>query len=72
MNVKTKDMDRKIHETKVAFNMVGIQIDYPMTELVLETLERIKKRKSFTLDEATEMQWKHKEKWEKYDALNNK
>ncbi len=65
--VRVKDYNRKIHKIKTALNMVGINIDYTTTELLLASLEAVKKMGSkFSLDDATNIQFAHREKWEKY------
>lgn len=72
MIVKTKDMDESIHKVMVSFRMVGLVIDYPTTELILETLEHFEKMKgSFDLKTAAKIQVEHQKKWEKYSELTS-
>ncbi len=68
MKVKTKDMDKAIHTKVTALGMVGIKVDYPTMELILNVLNHVDG--SFTLDQASQMSFDHNEKWQKYEIQN--
>jgi hypothetical protein len=67
MKVDYKDREEHTTHAHGALRLVGINIDYETTELILTTLEKLKELKGdFTIMDGSKIQAEHEEKWEKY------
>jgi len=54
MDVKIKDREKVINQTRMALNMVGVAVDYKTTKLILQTLDKVNKLQGeFTVRDAS-------------------
>jgi len=68
MKVRTEDMIKDIHQKMMALQMVGIDIDYPNTELILMALAAGENLgDQLTLKDAAEIRTMFSERWENYN-----
>jgi hypothetical protein len=71
--VLIKDYEKDVNYLMLALKGVGIEVDYPTTDLVYECTQMIKKKgdKSSLMD-MCEIKHQHSKKWDKYFAELNK
>ena len=68
MKVRKEDMKKDIHQKMMAMQMVGINIDYPNTELILMALASEENLgDQLTLKDAAEIRTMFSERWENYN-----
>ena len=68
MKVRTEDMIKDIQQKMMAMQMVGINIDYPNTELILMALAAGENLgDQLTLKDAAEIRTMFSERWENYN-----
>ena len=67
MKVKHEHKDELAMYVNAAMNMVGIDVDYPTTELILQVIALAKeKRGKATIEDTTRIRHRHEVKWGKY------
>jgi hypothetical protein len=55
------------HQLMMALNMVGIYVDYPMTDLLMRTLDLYyKKGGSMDLNDTAKLKVRHEQDWQEY------
>ena len=65
--VKIKDRDKEVEMFRMALNMVGINVDYIITDLIDDVVRKmIDKKGKFSMKDATNILVNHEEKWEEY------
>lgn len=65
--VKIKDRDEEVEMFRMALNMVGINVDYVVTDLIDDVVRKlIKKKGKFSMKDASNILVNHEERWEKY------
>ena len=65
--VKIKDRETEVEMFRMALNMVGINVDYIVTDLIDDVVRKmIEKKEKFSMRDAANIQVNHEQKWEKY------
>jgi len=65
--VKISDYEQEKHESLIALNMVGIQIDYITHDLIWDIMKiSHKKGGQVNIEDCVTIKLQHEEKWERY------
>jgi hypothetical protein len=67
MNIKKEDYNESTGTLVKALSLVGLTVDYPVLELVLDIKKHLKQNDGdISLTEAASIRLKHEKKWEPY------
>jgi hypothetical protein len=67
MNIKKEDFNEQTGTLVKALSLVGLNVDYPVLELILDVKKFLKQNDGdISLSEATSIKAKHENKWEPY------
>ena len=67
INIKKEDYNEKTGTLAKALSLVGLNVDYPVLELILDVNKFLEQNDGdISLKEATSMNLKHEKKWEPY------
>jgi hypothetical protein len=70
--VKVSDYQQDRHEVLIAFNMLGIQVDYITLDLMWDILELQRKKGGKTnITDCVKIKLQHEEKWDRYFKNQN-
>ena len=65
--VKISDYEHEKHESLIALNMVGIQIDYITHDLIWDIMKiHHEKGGQANIEDCVKIKLQHEEKWERY------
>ena len=66
-HVPHTEREKEVNNVKIALNLVGINVDYPTTELITKSLEVLKEMDDeMNIEDASKIQVAWEEKWKEY------